>query len=93
MDEEKVFEKSSDVVAREFEGKLILMPLHASSKDLNCIYTLNNTASFAWSLIDGKNTLGGIKQIIMERYEVDDKKLEEELNELVSDLLSVNAIR
>ena len=92
MDEKKVMKKSGDVVTREIEGKMILMPLHKSSKDLNCIYTLNETASRAWSLFDGKSTLGDIKNSLSETYDVTEGKVEKELAEFVKDLRSIKAI-
>ncbi|MGA2775389.1 MAG: PqqD family protein [Candidatus Omnitrophota bacterium] len=92
MDGKKMFIKNNDVVTREIEGEVILMPLHSSSKDLNYIYTLNDTASYAWSLMDGKTALSDIKGRIMDRYEVDEAKLDKELGELIKDLRSIKAL-
>ena len=92
MDEKKVMKKSDDVVTREIEGKVVLMPLHKSSKDLNYIYTLNETASCAWGLFDSKSTLGEIKNSLSERYDVSEGKVEKELAEFVKDLRSIKAI-
>ena len=92
MDEKKVMKKSDEVVTREIEGKVILMPLHKSSKDLNYIYTLNETASSAWNLFDGKSTLGDIKGSLSETYDVNEGKIEKELAEFVKDLRSIKAV-
>jgi hypothetical protein len=92
MEEKKVMKKSDDVVAREIEGKVILMPLRKSSMDLNYIYTLNETASCAWDLFDGKSTLGEIRNSLCQRYEVTEGKVEKELTEFVKDLRSIKAI-
>ena len=92
LNEKKVIKKSDEVVTREIEGKVILMPLHKTSKDLNYIYTLNETASFAWNLFDGKSTLDDIKKSICETYDVAEDKVEKELCEFVKDLKSVKAI-
>lgn len=92
MDEKKVIKKNKDFVMREIEGKAILMPLLKSSKDLNCIYTLNETASYAWSLFDGKASLGKIKNCLIEKYDVSENEVEKELTELVKDLKSIKAI-
>lgn len=92
MDEKKIIKKSDEVVSREIEGKVILMPLHKSSKDLNYIYTLNETASRAWNLLDGKSTLGDIKKTLLETYNVTEDKIKKELNDFVKDLKSIKAI-
>ncbi|MFA5169026.1 MAG: PqqD family protein [Candidatus Omnitrophota bacterium] len=92
MDGKKVIKKSNEVVAREIEGKVILMPLYKSSKDLNCIYTLSETASHAWRLMDGKSTLGEIKAKMTQKFNVTEDKAEKELVEFVKDLKSIKAV-
>ena len=92
MDEKKVMKKSKDVVSREIEGKTILMPLYKTSKDLNYIYTLNETASAAWNLFDGKATLGDIIDSLTETYDVDRAKVKKELSEVIKDFKSIKAL-
>ena len=92
MNQKKVLKKSDDVVTREIEGKVILMPLYKSSRDLNYIYTMNETASRAWVLMDGKVSLGYIKAKLIESFDVSEKKIEKELAEFIKDLKSIKAI-
>jgi hypothetical protein len=92
MDEKKMIKKSDEVVTREIEGKVILMPLHKSSKDLNYIYTLNETASYAWNLFDGKSTFSDVRNNLTETYDVTEGKVQKELTEFVKDLKSIKAI-
>jgi hypothetical protein len=84
--------KSEDVVTREIDGKVILMPLHKTSKDLNYIYTLNETASCAWNLFDGKSTLSDVRNGLSKVYAVNEDKVGKELVEFVKDLKSIKAI-
>ena len=92
MDEKKVLKKSPQIVTREIEGEVILLPLYKSSKDLSYIYTLNETAAVAWGLIDGKKTLGQIKTKLMNEFKVSEGKLTKQLNTLMKDLRSIKAI-
>ena len=92
MDGKAVIKKSKDVVTREIDGKVILMPLTKTSKDLHYIYTLNETASRVWALIDGKTTLADIQGQLVEKYEVDEKTVAQDLAGLVKDLKSFKAI-
>ncbi|TFG60115.1 MAG: PqqD family peptide modification chaperone, partial [Deltaproteobacteria bacterium] len=49
---------SEDVVAREIEGELIIVPLAAGIGDLEDeLYTLNETGKALWARLDGKSTL------------------------------------
>ena len=92
MDEKKVLKKSSQIVTREIEGDMILLPLYKSSKDLNYIYTLNETAAAAWELLDGKTSLGEIKKKLMGKYDISEEKLDKQLNELIKDLRAIKAV-
>lgn len=90
--EKKAIKKSDNIVTRKIDGKIILMPLHKSSKDLNYIYTLNETASHAWDLFDGKSTMKDIKDSLCKTYDVDEGNAEKGLAEFVKDLRSIKAI-
>jgi len=84
--------QSKNVVARNLEGKLILMPLHKSSKDINYIYTLNETAALVWNKFNGKTCLGNLGHALSQTYNVTEAKLEKELIEFVKDLASFKAV-
>lgn len=88
----KVFKKSKEIAERDIEGQVIIMPLHRASKDINCIYTLNETAAAAWKLIDGKHSLGQIKEALFFEFDVDDAVLKKELTNFIKDLTSIKAI-
>lgn len=92
MDEKKVLKKSNQIVTRKIESEVILLPLYKSSKDPNCIYTLNETVAVAWELINGKRTLGEIKERLMDKFEVGEEKLTKQLDRLITDFKSIRAI-
>ena len=93
MDNRRIFKKSDEVVTREIEGELILLPLYKSSKEMNYIYTFNETAAALWGLIDGKMTLGEIKEDLKEKFAVEDEKLERQINEFINDIKTIKAIK
>lgn len=93
MNDKKVLKKTDKIVAREIEGEMILLPLYKSSKDMNYIYTLNETAAAFWSLIDGKKTLARIKEKLLNAYSVDEETLIKQMDGLIKDLESIKAIR
>ncbi|MFH1380825.1 MAG: PqqD family protein [Candidatus Omnitrophota bacterium] len=74
------------------EGAVILLPLYKTSKEFSYIYTFNKTSSAAWDLIDGKRTLGDVKEELLDKFEVSEEKLEKELDEFIKDLLSIKAV-
>ncbi len=53
-----VYTVSEDVVAREIEGEIIIVPLVAGVGDLeDDLFTLNETGKAIWDRLDGKRSL------------------------------------
>jgi hypothetical protein len=52
---------SDDVVSREIEGDVIIVPLTAGIGDADDeLYTLNDTGRAIWQLLDGQRALGDV---------------------------------
>jgi hypothetical protein len=56
------------------------------------IYTLNETASRIWELIDGQRSLAEICQQITDEFEIDPSQAESDLSELIQSLVEIGAI-
>lgn len=93
MKESKVLEKNPKVVTRQIEDEVILLPLCKSSDEINCIYTLNQTAARFWELIDGRKTLGEIKNALLDEFDIAEEILIEQIKELLKDFVSIKAIK
>jgi hypothetical protein len=53
-----VYVPSEDVVAREIEGELILVPIVSGIGDMeDALFTLNETGRAIWDRLDGKTSL------------------------------------
>lgn len=50
------------------------------------LYYLNSTAAFFIELADGKSTVGEIKNKFLDRYDVDERELENDFVEMIRDL-------
>ena len=88
----KVYKKSRDIVCREIDNEMILMPIYKTNKDINEMYTLNESASKMWELIDGKKALNEIADELCAVYEAEKKEIETDLAEFVKDMLEIKAI-
>lgn len=61
---DSVLIRSDDIVSREIEGELLIVPIASGIGDMEDeLYTLNDTGREIWNLIDGKRT---IKDIVTE---------------------------
>ena len=85
---EAAYIPSEDVVAREIEGELIIVPLAAGIGDLEDeLYTLNETGKALWARLDGKRTLREIARVLAEEYEAPPGEIEEDVRGLVQELV------
>jgi len=85
------YRKDANIVSRQIAGEMILVPIRQKRGDLESIYTLNDTASCAWDLLDGKRSLEEISDLIVAEFEVDQQQAEQDLLDLVAKLESVGA--
>ena len=59
VDASTICAPSDDVVAREIEGELVIVPLVSGVGDVDDeLYTLNETGRLIWAKLDGIATLG-----------------------------------
>lgn len=83
-----IYVKSSDIVAREIEGELILVPLVEGIGDLEEeLFTLNTTGRAIWDGLDGNKTVQSIIEDLLQVYEVTNEELEEDVTGLMTELL------
>ena len=88
----QIYCKDPDIVARQIAGEMILVPIRKNVGDLESIYLLNETALFAWQLLDGKNTLTEIRGRLVQEFDVDAFQAGQDLLELIADLQRVRAV-
>ena len=94
MKEQKtIFEKNKDVVTREIDGELFLIPLIRDRDEINALYTLNKMAIKIWDLIDGKKNMGKIYDIILDKYNVKLEKLKEHMETFIKDAREINIVK
>jgi hypothetical protein len=86
---EQVFAVSSDVVAREIEGELLIVPLAAGIGEVEDeFYTLNETGKAVWSKLDGKTRLDEIIRQLAEEFEAEEAVIRGDVAGLIEELLS-----
>lgn len=86
------FAKSTDFVQRNVAGECLLIPIRRRLTDANSLYVLNETGAAVWERLDGTRSLREIAGDLLQNYEVPPEQLEQDVQELVNDLLSIQAI-
>jgi hypothetical protein len=82
------FLPSADIVAREIEGELIIVPLSAGIGDLEDeLYSMNDTGREVWRLMDGAHTLDEIAAALAELFDAPQPDILADVQGLVGELL------
>jgi len=85
---DKFYMPSEDVVAREIEGELIIVPLVAGIGDMEDeLYTVNETGKAIWDRLDGKKKLREILAELSTEFEAPAGEIEKDLIGLVDELV------
>jgi hypothetical protein len=83
-----VYIPSDDVVAREIEGEVIIVPLVAGIGDMEDeLYTFNETGKAIWSRLDGKQSLRAVVTALAEAYDAPPAEIERDVRGLVEELV------
>jgi hypothetical protein len=83
-----IYAISDDVVAREIEGEIIIVPLVAGIGDLEDeLFTLNETGKAIWELLDGRRSLQEVARELSEKYAAEPEKIQTDVLGLVGELL------
>ncbi len=90
---ERLFQKDSSIVSRRIADEVILVPISQKLGEVNCIYTLNEAAAHIWQLIDGKRSLKSLRDSMVEAFQVQESKAQEDLIMLIEQLKEVGAIQ
>ena len=79
---------SEDVVAREIEGELIIVPLASGIGDMEDeLYTLNDTGKAIWGKLDGTRSLSQIASELAAEYSAHAADLERDVIGLAGELV------
>jgi hypothetical protein len=83
-----VYAPSEDIVAREIEGELIIVPLVAGIGDMEDeLFTMNETGKAIWDRLDGRTDLGGVVAALVEDYQAPPGEIERDVLGLVGELV------
>ncbi len=85
---DRIYTPSDDVVAREIEGEIIIVPLVAGIGDMEDeIFTLNETGKAIWDKLDGRRSLKDVIKELQIDFEAADREIEADVLGLVEELV------
>ncbi|OPZ44158.1 MAG: Coenzyme PQQ synthesis protein D [Euryarchaeota archaeon ADurb.BinA087] len=79
---------SGNIVAREIEGELIIVPLVSGIGDIDDeLFSVNETGKVIWDRLDGKTSLTQVVQLLADQYSVSRQEMEQDVRGFVGELL------
>lgn len=79
-----VVSRSPSVVTRKTGNEYVLVPLTDNIADMTSVYTLNETGTFIWELIDGEKNIGDIINALIREYDTDSDTAKEDVLSFIS---------
>lgn len=92
MKKETAFRKKDEIIARKIADETILVPIRGKLADMQRIFSLNPVAEFIWTQIESESAIGNILNLVINEFDVEAEKAEEDLLALIDDLLAENLI-
>jgi len=85
---EDIYAPSEEIVARDIEGELIIVPLTSGVGDMEDeLFTLNDTGKAIWEKLDGKKSVDAIISELSEEYHAESGEIENDVTGLLEELL------
>jgi hypothetical protein len=83
-----IYKPSEEVVARNIQEELIIIPITSGIGDLEDeLFTLNETGRAIWEKLDGKKTLKDVAQELNSDYEGTREEIERDILGITEELL------
>jgi len=80
---------SEDVVAREIEGDMIIVPLVSGIGDADDeLYTLNESGKAIWQKLDGQKTLSVVAKELIDVFSSDESEIEKDVLGFASEMVN-----
>lgn len=81
---DRVYRRSTELVAREIAGELLVVPIKGQLAHMHCIFALNEVARFIWERLDGERDLEAIAQEVIQVFDVGIERAREDLLDAVA---------
>ena len=84
--------RNPDFVFRRIADEVILLPIRKNLGDLESIFTLNEVGARVWELLDGRRSVGEIRDLVVAEFEVTPEIAAADLLELLRHLEEIGAV-
>lgn len=86
------FIRNQEVVVRQIQGELIIVPIRSGVGDLNSLYTLNAVGAVLWDFMKEGHTLGEMVKCVCDEFEVTATQAQRDIEVFLDSLLQEKLI-
>lgn len=86
------FHRKDDIVTRQVAGETLLVPIYGDLANMERIFSLDPVAAFIWEQLDGEKSLEGIRDSLLNAFEVEKEQAEADILEFIDELLGASLI-
>ena len=87
------FIRNREVVSRQIEGELVIVPIRRGVGDLNSLYTLNSVGSILWEFMTEGHTVPEMVNRICDEFEVTSMQAQADIQEFLGSMLEEKLIQ
>lgn len=87
------FIRNREVVSRQIEGELVIVPIRRGVGDLNSLYTLNPVGSALWNFMNESHTLPEMVNRVCDEFEVSTSQAQSDIQEFLGSMLEEKLIQ
>jgi len=88
-----MIERNADYIFRRIADEGVLVPLYQKDNEENCIYTLNELASFIWEKLGQPSSIQQLLSAVCAEYEADPEILTSDLDRFLVEMKTIGAIK
>ena len=87
------FIRNREVVSRQIEGELVIVPIRRGVGDLNSLYTLNSVGSILWEFMTESHTVPEMVNRVCDEFEVTSMQAQADIQEFLGSMLEEKLIQ
>jgi Coenzyme PQQ synthesis protein D (PqqD) len=87
------FVRNREVVARQIEGELVIVPIRSGVGDLNSLYTLNQVGSVLWDFMSEGHTIEEMVSRVCDEFEVSGSQAQNDIQNFLGAMLEEKLVQ
>ena len=87
------FVRNREVVARQIEGELLIVPIRSGVGDLNALYTLNQVGSVLWDFMKEGHTVEEMVGRVCDEFEVTSSQAQSDIRNFLDEMLAEKLVQ